>query len=180
MNSHDMTDAQTESAIRKMIFAAKKSKTKDYDVLTAVSKVTGVRLALLLALAVRETDIRNIEGDRGNGKGLLQIDARYHSIARNDRWRWEPYNLALYGGRLLASNIAWARDQFPSYQDWQHEKIALAAYNCGRAGVAGSSIFSGDCDSRTTGKNYGADVLRMSKIIEKIFREEEAHNAESK
>src|SRR6266545_4010959 len=39
----------------------------------------GIGPALMLALASRETNIHNIVGDRGHGRGWLQIDDRFHA-----------------------------------------------------------------------------------------------------
>jgi len=36
--------------------------------------------ALLLALASRETDMNDIVGDKGHGRGLFQIDDRFHAV----------------------------------------------------------------------------------------------------
>ena len=33
---------------------------------------------LMLAIASRETNMRNINGDGGHGRGVFQIDDRYH------------------------------------------------------------------------------------------------------
>ena len=38
----------------------------------------GIGAALLLALGSRETNMRNIAGDGGHGRGWLQIDDRFH------------------------------------------------------------------------------------------------------
>ena len=40
----------------------------------------GIGAALLLALGSRETNMRNIVGDSGHGRGWLQIDDRFHNM----------------------------------------------------------------------------------------------------
>jgi len=116
-------------------------------------------LSFVLAIASRETGIRNIEGDGGHGRGVLQIDDRSHEIARTTDFANAPEVLVLYGCEMLASNIEWAKRLRPGYSPDQYLKMASSAYNCGRGGVL-KALASGDCDARTTGHDYGADVLK--------------------
>jgi hypothetical protein len=123
-------------------------------------------LAYILAIASRETNMRNMLGDGGNGVGLMQIDIRYHAIARQAKqagsWQNDPEPLIDYGASLLRGNYDWARTTWPDFgsaangRGWY--KIAASAYNAGRGG-ARRGVLQGDSDRYTTGRNYGRDVL---------------------
>jgi soluble lytic murein transglycosylase-like protein len=105
-------------------------------------------------------------GDHGNGRGLAQIDARYHHrfiVASFDTgealWTDPTFNI-LYGARLL-------RRCYDATGSWP---VAIAAYN---AGLTSASRAAKTCqvensqealveavDRCTTGGNYVSDVYR--------------------
>ena len=103
-------------------------------------------------------------GDNGHGRGLMQIDDRYHEFARTGPWQ-DPMENIMFGTKLLTDN----------YEFFQHEECcpefqkltaALAAYNCGPAKVEralrrrlGVDYYtSRDGDSGAHG-DYSADVM---------------------
>lgn len=139
-----------------------------YAHLEIAASMSDLPLAFLLAIASRETAIRNISGDGGHGRGVMQVDDRYHHIARVTDFKGHPEVLIRYGCRMLADNIAWARRFRPGFKPEQHLKMAAAAYNCGRGGVI-KALPTGDCDARTTGKDYGADVLKRMALATEIL-----------
>lgn len=139
-----------------------------YAHLQIAASMSDLPLAFVLAIASRETDIVNRSGDGGHGRGVMQVDDRYHHIARVTDFKAHPEILIRYGCRMLADNIVWARRFRPGFKPEQHLKMAAAAYNCGRGGVI-KAMASGDCDSRTTGKDYGADVLQRMALCEKLL-----------
>jgi hypothetical protein len=135
----------------------------------------GVGTALILAMASRETNIANIVGDGGHGRGWLQIDDRFHATwlkahagCKDGTWN-AKFASALPPGRvptltastlkaieLLHSNVAFAvsRQVPPS----QRMRFAVAAYNAG-AGGAISGFAGGNVDANTAHGDYSADVL---------------------
>lgn len=157
----------TKAQLKRQIEQARASQL--YAHLEISASMSDLPLAFVLAVASRETGIRNISGDGGHGRGVLQIDDRYHHIARITDFRAHPEILIRYGCKMLADNIAWARRFRPGFTHEQHLKMAAAAYNCGRGGVI-KALPSGNCDARTTGKDYGADVLARMTMASEILK----------
>src|SRR5262245_24383925 len=72
---------------------------------------------LLLAVASRETDMEDIVGDKGHGRGLFQIDDRFHGdwlaahgapgAATTPRVK----DAADFAASMLESNLAFAQQQ---------------------------------------------------------------------
>ena len=72
---------------------------------------------LLLALASRETDMEDVVGDKGHGRGLFQIDDRFHAdwltthgapgAATTPRVK----DAADFAASMLASNLAFAKSE---------------------------------------------------------------------
>lgn len=109
-------------------------------------------------------------GDKGHGRGLGQIDDRFHpgfvnatDSAGRHLWKQPAFNV-LYAAKLLREAVD-ALGDVP---------LALSAYNAGVARVK-AAVFAvplpdaqGEllarqrkaADSKTTGGNYAADVLR--------------------
>ena len=156
----------TKAQLKRQIDAARASKL--FDHLAIAASMNDLPLAFVLAVASRETNIRNISGDGGHGRGVIQIDIRYHHIARITDFRAHPEILIRYGCKMLADNIAWASRWKPGYTKKQHLKMAAAAYNCGRGGVI-KALPTGNCDARTTGKDYGADILQRMALATEIL-----------
>lgn len=126
----------------------------------------GVPVHILLAVASRETGIGTAEqfqmykGDFGNGKGIMQIDQRWHSdftstYAPNDH----KANIE-YGTSLLAQNLK------ANSGDWRK---AIAAYNAGQGNVNKAVRENRNVDYYTTGQDYSKDVLDRSVIIDSII-----------
>ena len=138
------------------------------DLLESGAKGAHLPLPFVLAVASRETGIRNIAGDGGHGRGVMQVDDRWHAIAAKTDFEAHPEVLIDYGCGLLRSNFDWAKKHWPEFSMLQHFKIAAASYNCGRGGVS-LAMASGDCDARTTGGNYGRDVLVRMAIYQELL-----------
>jgi hypothetical protein len=141
----------------------------------------GIGPSLLLALGSRETELCNIAGDEGHGRGVLQIDDRFHAPwleahAGCDVGTWEArHRSALPPGRvptltastlkaieLLRSNVAFGRAQGVPKRDLI--RFACAAYNAG-AGGALAGVRAGDVDARTAHGDYSADVLERKAVV---------------
>lgn len=106
-------------------------------------------------------------GDEGHGRGLMQIDDRYHSgfiqattPAGKPLWEIPAFNI-LYAAWLLKENLnAFTNETAP----------AVAAYNAGVRRVRNALVALGPVsedrfrvhavDAVTTGGNYSADVLK--------------------
>jgi hypothetical protein len=127
---------------------------------------------LWLGIASRETNCTNILGDFQHGEyhgvGIVQIDIQ-HPIARQMRddgtWKTHPERLIDYGAQELREGISKAHVAFPDFTPLQWCKIAASGYNQGIDGAIADSRHHGDSDFTTTGKNYGADVLRRAKVF---------------
>jgi Transglycosylase SLT domain len=94
---------------------------------------------LLAAVAAQETggpgsdSGRNVIGDGGHGRGLFQIDDRWHAFARTPA-AMDPAQNADYAAGLLESNLN-------RYGD---VRAALSAYNAGSPNAAGTRTDWGD------------------------------------
>lgn len=167
----------TEAALGRQLAAARR--TGLLDLLVEEAGLTGVEPAWVLGVASRETGIRNVLGDGGHGVGVMQIDVRYHALARRlrDDGGWRAGEgcraLARYGCRLLVSHLAWAGERYPQWGGVEGEgwrKIASAAYNAGRGGAA-RGVSEGDADRFTTGADYGADVLARTRHFRRLLEQ---------
>ncbi len=93
----------------------------------------GLDPALLAAVAAQETGGpgtnagRNIVGDGGHGRGLFQIDDRYHTFART-AGAMNPAANAEYAAEMLAGLI----------RRYGSVRAALSAYNAGDPDAAGT------------------------------------------
>ena len=124
---------------------------------------------MLLAIASRETNMQDIVGDGGHGRGLFQIDDRFHGDwlakhgARGAGTTPRLKDAAEYAAAMLASNLAYAQQK--KVGEGQQVRFAASAYNAG-CGGAYSGFQAGDCDKRTTGGDYGSDVLERLAAIQ--------------
>jgi hypothetical protein len=107
---------------------------------------------LLAAVAAQETggpgadSGRNVVGDGGHGRGLFQIDDRWHDFARTPS-AMDPARNADYAAGLIESNL----DRYGG-----DVRAALSAYNAGSPNATGTPTDWGD------GKpvSYADSVLR--------------------
>jgi hypothetical protein len=132
-------------------------------------------VALLMAIASRETNMRNIEGDFHDGEyhgyGLMQVDiGSFPDWVKSGAWH-DPLQSIAKGAEVLAGK----RNEIEKGQGQtlfidgrsivgrkfdtsdQMLQVATACYNCGL--WAYYAFSKGEpIDSYTTGKNYSADV----------------------
>jgi hypothetical protein len=95
---------------------------------------------LLAAVAAQETggpgadSGRNVVGDGGHGRGVFQIDDRWHAFAR-DPAAMDPARNADYAAGLLESNL---------HRYGGDVRAALSAYNAGSPSATGTPTDWGD------------------------------------
>ncbi len=132
---------------------------------TEASKRYGIPLALLLAVASRESRMglalsADGTGDHGNGIGIMQIDRRYHPGFTGSH---SPFNHRAnidYGTEYLAKLLR----QFNG-----NTTRAVAAYNAGPNKVQ-TAIYAGlPPDSVTTGGDYSQDVMGRKQLIDQLL-----------
>jgi hypothetical protein len=145
----------------------------------------GIGPALLLALASRESNMRNIVGDGGHGRGWLQIDDRFHHdfLAAHrgcDSGSFTPTHPSaaapglcptltastIHAIALLRAGMRFARSR--GVPEEQVLRFAVAAYNAG-AGGALQGFQHGDVDGATTGRDYSRDVLARKAAVARIL-----------
>jgi hypothetical protein len=137
--------------------------------------------ALLMAIASRETNMRNIVGDGGHGYGIMQIDDRsFPEWCHSGLWKDAAAGIQK-GALVLDSKRETIRKGqgkslkvggagFTGVQLSPSDllRTAVAAYNCGLWAYYSISR-SGDPDLRSTGKDYSSDVLARQKIFESLL-----------
>jgi peptidoglycan hydrolase-like protein with peptidoglycan-binding domain len=122
----------------------------------------GLRSGILLAVASRETDMADVVGDGGHGRGLFQIDDRswtewLAAHGAGGRGKTPPVrDAARLAAAFLSENIAFGRRNGVAAEDLS--KFAFSAYNAGPGGAI-RGYREGDSDLHTTGRDYGRDVL---------------------
>ena|GEM_PF-1306482 len=108
--------------------------------------------ALLFAVMSRETNGQNIVGDHGHGRGLMQIDDRWHKdwLSKNNEGM-DPASNIMKGAEILRANLNYFKGDMTK---------AVAAYNAGCGGVNKALNAGKHPDSVTTHGNYSTDVLK--------------------
>lgn len=98
------------------------------------------------------------KGDHGHGRGLMQIDDRFHEFARSGKWQDPESNLE-YGCALLVSYYHELGNTTKLPQGPVLMRAALAAYNSGCGNVRRALKAGRDVDYYTSGRDYSADVM---------------------
>lgn len=129
----------------------------------AAERAHAIPLGVLAAVASRETNMKDIIGDEGHGRGLMQIDDRSHGSwlkahGAGDNGTPTVADAIDYAGKLVADSIAYGVAQ--GVADADLLKFGLSAYNAGGGGALSGYKTNGDSDAHTTGKDYGRDVLK--------------------
>ncbi|MDR8390006.1 transglycosylase SLT domain-containing protein [Aliifodinibius sp. S!AR15-10] len=127
----------------------------------ATSKKYGLPLALLLAVASRESRMglalsADGTGDRGHGIGVMQIDKRYHPGFTRAHDPFDHQANIDYGGRYLGVLL----------RDFGGDILqAVAAYNAGPANVRKAVHTGLPPDVVTTGGDYASDIQKRANLI---------------
>lgn len=102
----------------------------------------------------QETGGRNVVGADHHGRGLMQIDDRFHGAwVSQHQDGMDPASNIDYGCLILGNNI----DAFSG-----DVRNGVAAYNAGQRGVQNGLRDSGNPDQYTTGGHYSDNVLAMA------------------
>ncbi|RMF58004.1 MAG: lysozyme [Calditrichaeota bacterium] len=96
----------------------------------------------------------------GWGRGLMQIDYKYHEFARTGNWK-DPRENILYAAKLLDANLKFFRRK-TSLTGKQLLRAAVAAYNAGPGNVLRAVNSGKDVDYYTTGRDYSRDVFNRA------------------
>jgi hypothetical protein len=130
--------------------------------MTAAETAKTLPAGILFAVASQETDMNDVVGDGGHGRGLFQIDDRSHTdfLRRNGAGAAGGKPRVAAAALYAAGILRWGFDYGASNGVKQADrlKFMLSAYNAG-AGGALAGYREGDSDRRTTGGDYGRAVL---------------------
>jgi hypothetical protein len=150
----------------------------------AAAKSPHVDRALVEALASRETNMRNITGDGGHGRGMFQADDRYQehflrSVKGCDNGTSTPSHKsawpkglvptisagAIFAVRTLEANVAECIRA--GVHDGDRLFVAVAGYNRGLHGAITAYKQGGrrKADAGTANGNYAADVLERAAYL---------------
>jgi soluble lytic murein transglycosylase-like protein len=108
-------------------------------------------------------------GDGGHGRGLMQVDDRYHKdFCATDAWK-DPYRNITKGAEILHDAVGFfAQRGFAGPMLW---RCAIAGYNAGCGAVlrAVQNSAPPNPDIATTGYDYSSWVLSRVTEIEREF-----------
>ncbi len=101
------------------------------------------------------------KGDHGHGRGLMQIDDRWHpEFISSGKWKDARENI-LYAAGILSNYAHHLQARF-HLESAGLLRATLAAYNCG-LGRVGTAIKDGlDIDYFTTSRDYSKDILERA------------------
>jgi hypothetical protein len=151
----------------------------------AALRAPHVSRGLALAIGSRETNLQNIVGDGGHGRGVFQQDDRFqrdflagtHGCPSGSyRSTWSS---ALPPGRvptltagcrrmaaIIESNVAFAiRSGIPK---GHRLRFAVAAYNAGAGGALRGWQEARDVDRHTAGLDYSQDVFERLAVVREM------------
>jgi soluble lytic murein transglycosylase-like protein len=130
---------------------------KMWNTLQSAGDANNIDPAMLAAIGVRETGFLNIAQGDGQGRGIFQIDLGQHPNV-TEAQAFNPTFAANFAARLLDTNMDRLAAKYPSFTNTQLLQATAASYNAGPGRISGDP---GNIDSRTTGHNYGANILLL-------------------
>jgi hypothetical protein len=137
---------------------------------------------LIMAIASRETNMRNVIGDGGHGYGIMQIDDRsFPEWCHSGLWKDVAAGIQK-GALVLQSKLETIRNGqgkrlsvggklFTGKKDLTKTELlttAVAAYNSGLWAYYDLSK-TGDPNRHTTGRDYSADTMRRAQVFRKFL-----------
>jgi Bacterial SH3 domain/Transglycosylase SLT domain len=101
-------------------------------------------------------------GDGGHGRGIMQIDDRYHQdFINNNDWRNPGVNIKYAVDNVLADYYSYL-SRNTSLKGFDLLRGAIASYNAGPQNVVDAVNAGLDVDAYTTGKDYSWDVIQRA------------------
>lgn len=136
------------------------------DAIIEAAGIAGVPPCVIVGIGSRESGWGMLlsppgpsgTGDGGHGRGLMQVDDRWHKqFIESGQWRDARANI-IYGAHVLHDSIAFMRT-YTKLAGINLLGAGVAGYNCG-AGNAHKAILEGaNIDRYTSGRDYSRDVL---------------------
>lgn len=140
--------------VRERVKAFGRTRYNAVDEIARKGEPDGIGPVLILAIAYQESNIKNIVGDGGHGRGFVQIDDRSHVAflkscagCKSGSWSFSEGHRAIepgfcpglmrataYAISLLRGNMAYGKQQGVKKEHLL--RFAIASYNCG----AGNAI----------------------------------------
>jgi hypothetical protein len=140
--------------------------------MTAAETAKTLPAGIIFAVASQETDMNDVVGDGGHGRGLFQIDDRSHQdfLQRNGGGGAGKKPPVAAAALYAAGILRWGFDHGASngVKPADRLKFMLSAYNAG-AGGALAGYREGDSDRRTTGGDYGRAVLLRYAVYQELL-----------
>lgn len=140
---------------------------KYMPILRKAAETYNLDLAVLAGILSRESHVGlalsppgpHGTGDHGHGRGLVQVDDRWHShFTDTPEWK-DPRANIYYGVKLLRDFMNYLKDK-TSLQGRDLLRASIASYNAGPGSIMRKHIQGGEpVDAPTTGGNYSKDVL---------------------
>jgi len=102
-------------------------------------------------------------GDGGHGRGLMQVDDRWHiPFIQSGKWADARENI-IYGCAVLKTSIDYmVKKGGMNPTNFLTIQAGVAGYNCGPKRVVEGLAAGYDVDYYTTGRNYSNDVLQRA------------------
>lgn len=122
---------------------------------------------LLIAIASRETNIRNILGDGGHGHGIMQIDDRSFPDFTGSGRAMDPRQNILKGAEVLNGKRLFLSRRGVSGP--LLTRASVAAYNHGEGNILSNIRNGRNVDSGTAHDDYSADVLARAAIFTELL-----------
>ena len=134
---------------------------------TAAAQVNRFEIEFLMAIASRETNMKNIKGDLRNGVfhgfGIMQVDIGTDPVFCA---QWTPQQVE--GSINRGTAILADKRNSLAAKNITDPKAIAAAYNTGASNVVRSIQAGADPDRTTTGHDYGADVLARKAVFARL------------
>jgi Bacterial SH3 domain/Transglycosylase SLT domain len=133
----------------------------------AAANYSWLKPSILAAIGSRESGWglfldSNGTGDGGHGRGIMQIDDRYHqAFINNNNWRDPGVNIKYATDNVLAEYYDYL-SRNTSLRGFDLLRGAIASYNAGPGNVVDAVKSGLDVDAYTTGEDYSWDVIQRA------------------